>query len=174
MAVVIRKEQTEEYRAVWELNIRAFGGQDSEARLVEAIRGSENYLPELSFVAVEQRLVIGHLLLSRVTIETEEGEVPTLALAPMAVMPERQNEGIGSRLVREGLEEAKKLGYQHVVVLGHPNFYPRFGFVPASRFGIEPPFRVADEAFLMAELTKGSLKEVKGRMVYPPAFDAVM
>jgi putative acetyltransferase len=96
-----------------------------------------------------------------------------LALAPMAVVPEQQNKRIGSMLVEEGLKRAKDQGFKHAVVLGHPEFYPKFGFVPASTKGIEAPFPVPDEVFMAIELKEGSLDQIKGKIVYPSAFDTV-
>lgn len=169
--IIIRPEQKEDIDAITEVNNAAFKGQ-GEAKLVEAIRASANFVPELSLVAVADD-VIGHILFSKIGIETSHGRVPTLGLAPMAVRPEFQGKGIGSELVREGLRMCGELGYEHVVVLGHPAFYPRFGFEPASKKGIEPPFPAADEAFMVLEIKPGSLNGKSGVVKYPPAFDVV-
>jgi putative acetyltransferase len=98
---------------------------------------------------------------------------PALALAPMAVHPEFQNQGIGSRLVMEGLERYRSLGHRIVVVLGHPKYYPRFGFTSARAKGLEAPFPVPDEAFMVAELVPGGLDTVSGMTVYPAPFEGV-
>jgi predicted N-acetyltransferase YhbS len=106
-------------------------------------------------------------------VKTEREAVPAVALAPMAVRPEFQNQGIGSRLVREGLEQCRKLGHKIVVVVGHPNYYPRFGFASARAKGLEAPFPVPDEAFMVKELEGGALDGTVGMVEYPPEFDGV-
>lgn len=169
----IRAEQEKDISSIQTVNQLAFGG-DNEVKLVDAIRGSQFFIPELSLVAVnDDNEVIGHILFSVIHVETEAGVVPTLGLAPMAVLPEHQNSGVGSTLVREGLKKSTELGYEHVMVLGHPNFYPKFGFVPSRSKGIEPPFPVRDEVFMVLELTPDALRGIQGTVKYPPAFDAV-
>lgn len=138
---------------------------EGEAKLVEAIRASEGFVPELSLVAVAHE-IIRHILFSMISIETQHGDVPTVGLAPMAVKPECQNQGIGSKLVREGLRKCEELGFAHVFVLGHPGFYPRFGFTPAKTRGIESPFPVPDEVFMVYEIKPGSLDGIKGKGKY--------
>lgn len=167
----IRPEQQGDIAAIREVNTLAFKGE-REAQLVEAIRASTLFVPELSLVAVTNE-VMGHILFSIVSIETSHGAVPTLALAPMAVKPECQNQGVGSALVREGLRRCEELGFEHVVVLGHPNFYPKFGFRPSRSEGIEAPFPVPDEVFMVHEIKSGSLGNIIGKVKYPPAFDVV-
>ncbi|MBY6037673.1 N-acetyltransferase [Fictibacillus nanhaiensis] len=167
----IRAEQKEDHVAIGNIHSLAFKGEN-EARLVNKIRESEFFVPQLSLVADSDEIV-GHILLSVVHIQTEESLIPTLALAPMAVLPHCQNQNIGSKLVEEALRRAGKLGFSHVVVLGHPGFYPRFGFVSAMTKGIKPPFPVLEEVFMVHEMKKGSLNHIKGTVVYPPAFNAV-
>jgi putative acetyltransferase len=167
----IRPELDRDIVAIRVLNTLAFK-REKEAKLVEAIRASEFFVPELSLVAVTNE-VIGHILFSIISIETSNRSVPTLGLAPMAVRPEYQNQGVGSALVREGLKKCEELGFEHVVVLGHPNFYPKFGFRPAKTKGIEPPFQVPDEVFMVYEIKSGSLNDINGKVKYPPAFDVV-
>ncbi|MDR7071424.1 GNAT family N-acetyltransferase [Fictibacillus barbaricus] len=169
--IKIRHEQPSDLGAIQMVNNLAFKGEN-EGRLVDAIRKSEFFIPELSLVAVKND-IIGHILFSGVSIETETSLIPTLALAPMAVHPEYQNQAIGSLLVKEGLKKAKVLGFEHVVVLGHPSFYPKFGFVSATQKGIESPLPVPEEVFMVYELKSGSLNGLKGKVKYPPAFDAV-
>jgi len=167
--ITIRPETTEDYDAIREVNALAFG-REVEARLVEALRGLPEFIPELSLVAVEGSRVVGHILFSPVVIETKEGPVPALTLAPMAVRPELQNKGIGSELVRDGLERCRSLRHRIVVVIGHPKYYPRFGFSPARAQGLEAPFPVPNEAFLALELVPGALEGITGVVKYPPPF----
>ncbi len=167
--ITIRPETAEDYAAIHEVNALAFG-REVESRLVEALRESPNFITELSLVAVETGRVVGHILFSPMTIETKDGAVPALALAVLAVRPELQNQGVGSQLVREGLERCRSLGHRVVVVVGHPAYYPRFGFSSARARGLEAPFPVPDEAFLALELVPGALGGVAGTVKYPPAF----
>lgn len=169
--ITIRRERPEDYEAIDEVNRLAFG-QDDEARLIRALREAGGFDPKLSLVAVRDDRVVGHVLFSSVTVATTGGPVPALALAPMAVHPEVQNQGIGSRLVRDGLEVCRRLGHPIVVVVGHPGYYPRFGFTPARARGLEAPFQAPDEAFRVLELIPGALDGVAGIIEYPPAFDA--
>ena len=170
--ILIRPETAEDLTAIYRLNSLAFGGE-SEARLVDELRKSPSYSEELSLVAVADGKVIGHILFSLISIETQTGAVPALALAPMAVHPDWQRQGVGSELVRQGLARARNLGHKIVIVVGHPEYYPRFGFSSAREKHIEAPFPVPDEAFLVAELAEGALNGVTGIVKYPPAFGAV-
>jgi putative acetyltransferase len=168
----IRREETGDRDAVYEVNLRAFG-RETEPRLVESLRSSPSLILELSQVALEDGGVVGHVLFSALTIQAAQGDVQALALAPLAVLPAYQNRGIGSRLVEEGLAECRRLGHGIVIVIGHPAYYPRFGFVPARPLGLEVPFPVPDEAFMVLELTPGALRGVAGMVRYPPPFDEV-
>lgn len=171
---IIRPESTSDVTNIRELNVLAFDNGENEASLVEFIRESDHFISNLSLVAVKgDGEIIGHILFSVIHLVTAQGTVPTLGLAPMAVKPDYQNSGIGSALVNEGIKACKALGYDHVFVLGHPNFYPRFGFSPTSQFGIAPPFPVPEEVFMALELKKGSLTGLQGKIEYPPAFHAV-
>jgi putative acetyltransferase len=166
----IRKETAADIAAIKEVNDAAFG-QKNEANFIREIRQSESFEKGLSLVAEnEEGEVIGHILFSKIIIEMENVEVPSLALAPMAVKPGFQKEGVGSLLVRAGLEHCRERGYDSVIVLGHPEFYPKFGFVPASSKGVKPPFEVPDEVFMLTELQPGALDEASGAVKYPPAF----
>ena len=166
--VTIRPERPEDAAAIRAVHLAAFP-TPAEADLVELIRASDRFVPELSIVAHERDgRVVGHLLLSYVRLEGPDE--PVLALAPMAVLPESQRRGIGSDLVRAALDVAEVREEPLVVVLGHPWFYPRFGFRPASRYGIVPPEHWPDAAFMIKPLTRFR-SELRGRVVYPPAFD---
>ncbi len=167
---MIRCEMKQDHETVRELDKLAFGGK-VEARLVEKIRSSAGFIPALSLVAVEDGVVVGHILFSPVTIETGGGSVDALALAPVAVCPEYQKRGIGSDLVRAGMTACREQGHEIVIVVGHPGFYPRFGFVRAGERGLKAPFDVPEEAFMAAGLVPGALEGVAGTVRYPPAFD---
>jgi putative acetyltransferase len=174
--LLIRPEKPDDILRIDALTRLAFQGEE-EATLIAAIRASAYFIPALSLVAVgDTDQTVGHILFSPVTIESSEESksAEALALAPMAVLPEYQNKGIGTLLVQHGLEACKKLGYSIVIVVGHPEYYPRFGFRPARAYGIEAPFEVPDEAFMVLELVPGALKNVRGVVKYSPAFDSVV
>jgi putative acetyltransferase len=143
----------------------------AEAELVERIRASEQFVRGLALVAARHETVLGYALFSHVGLVGEH-RWTVLALAPLCVRPEWQRGGIGTRLVRTGLEYADELGEPLVTVLGDPGYYGRFGFEPASRFGIEPPARMPVEAYSLKPLS-AYRPELRGRVVYPPAFDGV-
>jgi len=168
--IIVRAERTEDIEAIHLVNRLAFGQKD-EALLVQRIRESLGFIPDLSLVAIKDEKVVGHILFSRIHIETPQGDVRILSLAPMAVRPEFQNSGIGSDLVREGLKRCRELGHTIVVVIGHPKYYPRFGFVPARKKGLDLNFPVPDEAFMVCELDPDALEGITGKVIYPPEFD---
>ncbi len=165
----IRPEAPSDRESIYRVHRDAFGG-DAEPRLVDALRKSPAFIAELSLVAVEGGEIVGHILFTRLTVEDDAAAHPALALAPMAVLPARQNRGIGSALVRLGLKEARRLEHRVVIVLGHPQYYPRFGFQPAQPLGIHSPFEAPSDAFLVLALEPGALDGVRGRVVYPPEF----
>jgi putative acetyltransferase len=164
--IIIREESSEDHEAVFDINTTAFPSP-AEAELVDVLRAQAD--PILSLVACAGELVVGHILFTPVTLSGHP-ELQLLGLAPMAVSPERQNTGIGRRLVRAGLERCRGLRAQAVVVLGHPKFYSRFGFEPASRFAIDSDYDVPDEVFMAQELFPGVLQDVAGRISYHAAF----
>ncbi len=173
MNVKIRQEIPDDFNAVFEVNKLAFG-QDNEAKLVKLLRQSNAFVPELSLVATVDNKIIGHILFSKIIIvDDNHNEFESLALAPMAVIPEFQQKGIGGQLIRSGLDKAKELQYKSVIVLGHEHYYPKFGFVPADKWNIKTPFDVPDNIFMGIELVTDGLKGVKGTVKYPKAFDAV-
>lgn len=169
--MIIRAELPSDVASIHRVHELAFG-RPGEARLVDALRGTEWWIPELSLVAEEDGAVIGHVLFSGVTVREGERAAPALALAPVAVVPARQNAGIGSRLLRAGLERARELGHGVVILLGHPAYYPRFGFVPAGPHGIRYPQPGHEAAFMVAELIPGALARVRGVVEYAPPFSA--
>ena len=164
----IRQEQRSDHKEVYEINKQAFN-QENESKLIEKIREGENFVPELSLVAELNGEIVGHILFSKIKIIGED-EYESLALAPMAVAPEHQKQGIGGALVKTGLETAKNLGFESVILVGHSDYYPRFGFKRASIWGIKCPFEVPDEAFMAIELVEDSLKNKKGYVQFPKEF----
>ena len=166
----IRRETLADYTVIAEVNTLAFG-QENEAKLVEEIRRSERYISELSLVAEVKNVVVGHILFSYIDIVGEE-TLQVLGLAPLAVHPQFQRQGIGSALIKAGLEIAEAKGETIVIVLGHPHFYTRFGFQPSIVYEIESPFPVPEE-FFMVKLLQSYPKNYKGKVIYPGAFDGV-
>lgn len=167
----IRQETPQDFQAVYEINHLAFE-QEGESQLIEKIRKGKTFVRELSLVAVQNEKVIGHILFSKIKIIGEQS-YPSLTLAPMAVHPDFQNKGIGSKLVIAGLQIAKNLSFEHVIVLGHKDFYPNFGFQKASKWGVQCPFEVPDDHFMAIELLEGSLENKGGFVKYPPVFNEV-
>ncbi|MBA7653896.1 hypothetical protein ES703_61760 [subsurface metagenome] len=168
--LVIRLETPEDSAAIRSVNEEAFGSS-VEADLVEKLRSRQKYT--LSLVAIDGDKVIGHVLFSPVTIGSGNTSFRALGLGPMAILPSYQKKGAGSQLVRAGLQECRRLGYEIVVVLGHAAYYPRFGFIPASTYGIKCEYDVPDEVFMALELRKGALSGRSGVVKYQPEFNEV-
>lgn len=168
----IRQELPEDSAAIFEVHLQAFG-QDRESRLVDALRGDGNINPDLSFVAVHGDRIIGHILFCPITIISDTVETTALALAPLGVHQDYQCRGIGAALIETGLGECKRLGYRIVIVVGHPGYYPRFGFTAAKDSRITAPFPCADEVFMALPLKPGALDGIGGMVRYPAAFDTV-
>jgi putative acetyltransferase len=162
----IRPENTGDFDMVRKVNIKAFG-QESEADLVDALRKSG--IPLISLVTEEDNKITGHIIFSPVTIDGC-ASISIAGLAPMAVLPEFQRKGIGSMLVKEGLKQCKQAGYSAVVVLGHPEYYPRFGFVPSSTYNIKSEYDVPENVFMILELPEGALKGCHGTAKYHENF----
>lgn len=170
--MIVRSEGPEDCEAIRQVNRLAFG-REVEARLVDALRQSPAFLPELSLVAEVDHAIVGHVMFSRLEIRDEHNSVPALALATLAVLPAWQRQGVGRALVQEGLRRAQARGHRIVVVVGHPEYYPYFGFRQARPQGLECPFPVPNEAFMALALQEGALAAVRGTVIYPPAFDEV-
>jgi putative acetyltransferase len=148
--------------------VAAFG-REGEAALVDQLRGAASMF---SFVAVESEQIVGHICFSPVAIIGEcAGDLLVLGLAPVAVLPEYQRQGIGSLLIQHGLEECTRLGFKAVVVLGSPAYYPRFGFIPAKEKGLGCEYPVPDEAFMVSELESGALEGCVGTVKYRSEFN---
>lgn len=167
-----RPEAPGEFSAIDELLREAFGGH-AEAALVAALRASRDYDPQLALVAARSAEVLGHITFSRIAIDDGRRRVAAAALAPMAVRTRHQGKGVGSALVVSGLQACRAAGYRLAVVVGHPRYYPRFGFQAAAPHGLRLPFAAPTEAFMVAELVAGALDDAAGLVVYPPEFAAV-
>ena len=163
--MTVRIEAPGDADAVRETNDLAFDGP-LEGRIVDALRGMPG---SISLVATLEHRVVGHILFTPVTIEPPVDR-RIAGLAPMAVRPEHQRMGVGSRLIRAGLDECRTLGYSAVVVLGHPEYYPRFGFRPAHTWGLHCEFQSPPEAFMALELEDGAFSGVSGLVRYLPQF----
>lgn len=168
--VVIRPERDEDHPQIAEV-VRAAFARDEVVTFVERIRASEQFVPELALVAEDSSGVIAHVMLSWVGVEG--GSRPRiLNLTPMSVRPDRQRIGVGSRLIRDVLGRAEEAGEPAVIVVGHPSYYPRFGFGRAGAHGFIPPQPMLDDAFMVKRLP-GYSPDLAGRIVYPAAFDAL-
>jgi putative acetyltransferase len=168
--VKVRNEEPGDVASVRDVNNAAFG-RPIEGSLVASLRDA--YPEALSLVAEAEGVIVGHILFSPVTIEARS-EVG-IALATLAVLPHRQRQGIGSALIQAGLRLLQERGCPFVIVIGHPAFYPRFGFQPATRFGLRCQWpAVPDEAFMALELRPGTLHGVTGVVRYPREFDAAV
>jgi len=165
--IEVRREQPGDADAIRDVNDGAFG-QPDESRIVDAIRRAGH--PSISLVAVDGTRLVGHILFTPVVIEPHGATIHALGLGPMAVLPERQRQGIGSQLIDAGLREAALAGCQVVVVIGHPEFYPRFGFRPGRALGLRSEFDVPDDVFMVIELTSGTLAGRGGLVRYVPEF----
>ena len=164
----IRPETQADYDAVRNINEAAFE-TPTEAKLVDALRVS--VAPYISLVAERDDDVLGHILFTPVTVDSGDTPWSALGLAPMAVAPGNQRHGIGSALVRAGLAECRRIDQPVVFVLGHPEYYPRFGFVPAPPLGLICEYPVPDEVFMVAELEPGAISSRTGLVRYAPAFN---
>jgi putative acetyltransferase len=169
--MIIRTEETKDYQDVYTLNYEAFGGRDDESRLIERIRTSEFFVAELSLVAELEGKILGNILLSKAIVVDEDKNYEVIVLAPIAVKPEFQRTGVGRKLILEGLKRCRELGYNLVLLIGHPEYYPKFGFKPARQFQLElRQFEVSDKVFMVCELVEGALRNIKGELIYPEAF----
>ena len=174
-SITIRQETPHDHATVYELIREAFATVEEsdhhEQDLVERLRHSSSFIPELSLVAeTEQGELVGHILLTRIHIINDAQAFHSLAVAPLSVLPLWQRQGIGSALICEAHRRAAALGYGSAVLVGHPGYYPRFGYLPAHRFGIRFPFEAPADCCMAVELLPDGLKGVQGRVEYDPAF----
>jgi putative acetyltransferase len=173
ISAIVRTENHDDYEAIRALTLLAFETEGAQiVALVELLRATEGYLPELSLVAEIETAVVGHIMFTSVRIETVSDPVQALTIAPLSVHPTWQNQGIGSYLVRQGLEMCQKLGHSIVTVVGHPIYYPRFGFVNASSLGISMTQGMREEAKMIKALAPGALNNLTGStVVFPSVFN---
>ena len=164
--VEIRKEVPDDIIAIRDLNKRAFG-QDQESNIVDALRS--NGAAVLSLVATLNGRIVGHIMYSPASV----GELVGVALGPMAVLPEHQRQGIGTRLVEVGNRRLSELGYPFIVVVGYPDYYPRFGFRSARSYGIQCEWELPDDVFMLLVLDKTRMHGISGLARYRPEFSQV-
>ena len=165
MKYIIRREQPQDVAEISEVNRQAFG-REQEAAVVDKLRENCNHI--ISLVALAEDKVVGHILFSPAVIEWENGSLAGSGLAPLAVLPDCQRQGIGSGLVRAGIAEVREAACPFVIVIGHPEYYPRFGFETARKFGIRSEWEVPDEPFMILILDKKAMKDVSGVAKYRP------
>lgn len=175
MSITIRQELEADYPAVFALTEEAFRtleiSDHTEQFLVERLRQSASFVPELSLVAcTAEGKIVGHILLTKIQIENESASHEALILAPVSVLPSYQNLGIGGQLIRAAHSKARELGFGSVALVGHENYYPRFGYELCSKYGIRMPFDAPDINCLVAELIPGSLQKISGLVKFNPAF----
>ena len=170
MKMTIRPEKPTDIESIHYVNEQAFGGK-TEAEIVDKLRARK--ATTISLVAVDEKKIVGHIMFSQVKIEPEDAGFKALGLAPMAVLPQYQRKGVGSRLMGAGLEACSERGYGAVFVVGHPEYYPRFGFVPAKAQGFDCEFEVPNEAWMVRELWEGVLAGRRGRVFFQPEFKEV-
>lgn len=168
--IKIRTEKDSDHENIFNVNELAFG-RDVESRLVDSLRSSKSYVEGLSLVSEDDGDVVGHIMFTKISIDPENDEFAGVSLAPVAVKPDNQNQGVGSKLVSEGLKACKYLGFKIMVVIGHPEYYPRFGFIQARKIGLESSIPVPDEAFMVLELIPGSLERLEGKIIFAPEFN---
>jgi len=173
--VTIRKENSFDHNWVIELTEKAFEtleiSDHNEGKLVNKLRKAPTFIEELSLVAEINGQVVGHILFTPITIDNGQQQFQSLVLAPVSVLPEFQKQGIGGQLICAGHEKAKELGFHSSILLGHPDYYPRFGYNPASTWGIKTHIPLpSDDVFMAVELTKGALSKVSGMVIFPPEF----
>ena len=169
----IRPEHPADRHHIFDVHVQAYG-EDEEARLVDTLRAEGSFNTALSLVAVHGDRIIGHILFPPITIESRSRTVPALALAVLAIHPMFQCLGIGSALIEEGLEACRSHGHRIIIVVGHPKYYPQFGFVSARRQGIDVTFSCPDDALMALPLVTGALDGVNGMVRYHPALSMVM
>ncbi|MBM0741819.1 N-acetyltransferase [Phormidium sp. CLA17] len=162
----IRAEKPDDVSAIYQVNSEAFG-RENEASLVNQLRGAAS---TFSFVAIQSDQIVGHIFFSPVTVRGGSSNLSILGLAPIAVLPNYQRQGIGSLLIQQSLKACSESGQDAIVVLGDPKYYSRFGFISASTKGLRCEYDVPDEAFMVLELNSGALQDCTGTVQYRSEF----
>jgi len=173
--IIIRKENTFDHNWVVELTEKAFEtleiSDHNEGKLVDKLRKAPTFIEELSLVAELNGQVVCHILFTPIVIDNGQQQFQSLVLAPVSVLPEFQKMGIGGQLILAGHQKAVELGFQSVILIGHPEYYPRFGYKPASSWEIKTHYELpSDDVFMAVELTEGALSKVSGMVIFPPEF----
>ena len=178
MELMIRRETPADYRAVENLTREAFWGCmdnptcDGEHLIVRRLRASSDYVPELDLVAEANGMLAGHILYAKAKIVSPDGqETEILGFGPLSVLPSYQKQGVGGALIRYSIREAARFGYRAIVIFGHPDYYPRFGFRPASEFGLTAPDGSNCDAMMALELYKGALNGVRGKFFESSSYE---
>ncbi|KAF2341453.1 GNAT family N-acetyltransferase [Flavobacterium tistrianum] len=174
MEITLRQENKNDFESVFHLIEKAFEKEEysdhKEQFLVERLRKSDAFIPELSIVAELDNKIVGHILFTKLKIKNDLNSFESLALAPVSVLPEFQGKGIGSKLILQGHEIAKSLGYKSVILLGHQDYYPRFGYELCKKYNIKMPFDVPAENCMVIALTENALLGISGEVIYPSQF----
>jgi putative acetyltransferase len=171
LVINIRPETKNDYAAIRKVNDLTFE-RPEEGRLVDNLRQLPEFEPRLSLVAELDGQIIAHALFSPIFIQSKDNEeYPCLSLGPIAVIPEFQNQGVGGKLIEAGHRAALELDYTAVLLLGHPGYYPRFGYLPADKWKISNPWKIDGDPWMAIELIKGALDGRAGLAVYPQAFN---
>jgi predicted N-acetyltransferase YhbS len=173
MNIFIRSEKKSDFRDIKKITDLAFK-QENEGVMIGKLRENPKYIKDLSLVAIVDDKIVGHILFFPIDIKNESRIITTLSLAPISVHPDFQNKKIGSLLIKTGLKKAKEFGFKSVIVVGHPNYYPRFGFKPASLWNIKLPIEAPDEVFMALELKSDELKDCSGIVEFPKEYQEAM
>ncbi len=171
--LIIRAANEEDYPQIYAINTDAFGQAD-ESNLIALLKKNSNFIAELSLVGLIDNQIVAYILYTKIEIINDLKESNrSLALAPMAVSTKFQKQNLGSQLIKHSLEKVAELGFESVIVLGHEKYYPKFGFVAASKWNIKAPFDVPDNVFMALEINNGSLNKTSGVVKYPTEFNIV-
>jgi len=166
----IRAEKKTDINHIWQINAEAFETKE-EADLVNTLRDSG--VPSISLVYEQNNELLGHILFTKVELVGDTSGLKLAGLAPMAVSPKFQNSGIGSSLIKAGIQQCINDGYDAIIVLGHPDYYPKFGFVPSVKYGIKTEYDVPENVFMVLEIKENVLKGKQGTIKYHEAFGSV-